>query len=99
MNYWPGTNIQRSKGNAFDWRNHETGFDVAAFRKQAKSAPAAETAFGTVGGTIHGMGRLMDIKPRALIHVSRAKSRADSVLAPKPALAKHVSKAKQLNRN
>lgn len=89
----------RSKGNAFDWRNHETGFDVAAFRKQAKSAPAPETAFGTVGGTIHGMGRLMDVKPRTLIHVSRAKSRADSVLAPKPALAKHVSKAKQMNRN
>lgn len=99
MNYWPGTNIVRSKGNAFDWRNHETGFDVAAFRKQAKSAPAPETAFGTVGGTIHGMGRLMDVKPRTLIHVSRAKSRADSVLAPKPALAKHVSKAKQMNRN
>ena len=96
MNYWPGTNIQRSQGNAFDWRNHSTGFDVAAFRKPVKSAPAPETAFGTVGGTIHGMGRLMDIKPRTLIHVSRAKSMADSVLAPKPALAKHVSKAKAM---
>ena len=35
MNYWPGTNIPRSRGNAFDWRNYKTGFDVAAFRKQA----------------------------------------------------------------
>lgn len=76
MNYWPGTNIPRSTGNAFDWRHHETGFDLDSFRKQAKSAPAPETAFGTVGGTIHGMGRLMDVKPRTLIHVSKAKSRA-----------------------
>jgi len=98
MNYWPGTNIPRSRGNAFDWRNYKTGFDVAAFRKQAKSAPAPETAFGTVGGTIHGMGRLMDVKPRVLIHVSRAKSRADSVLAPKPALKAHVSKAQAMKR-
>lgn len=21
MKYWPGTNIPKSKGNAFDWRN------------------------------------------------------------------------------
>ena len=95
MNYWPGTNIPRSRGNAFDWRNYKTGFDVAAFRKQAKSAPAPETAFGTVGGTIHGMGRLMDVKPRTLIHVSRA----GKVLAAKPALAKHVSKAKPMKRD
>lgn len=72
MNYWPGTNIPRSRGNAFDWRHHRTGFDLDSFRKPVKSAPAQETAFGTAGGTIHGMGRLIDIKPRPLVHVSRA---------------------------
>jgi hypothetical protein len=96
MNYWPGTNIPRSRGNAFDWRNYKTGFDVAAFRKQ-NASPAADTAFGMKGGTIPGMG-LMDVKPRPLVHVSKAKSRAESVLAPKPALAKHVSTAKAMKR-
>ncbi len=98
MNYWPGTNIPRSRGNAFDWRHHRTGFDLDSFRKPVKSAPAQETAFGTAGGTIHGMGRLIDIKPRPLVHVSKAKSRAESVLVPKPALAKHVSTAKAMKR-
>ena len=94
MTYWPGTNIPRSQNNAFDWRNHKTGFDVAAFRKQNASS-ASDTAFGMKGGTTPGMG-LMDVKPRTLVHVSRAKIRAESVLAAKPALAKHVSKAKPM---
>ncbi len=93
MNYWPGTNIPRSRGNAFDWRNYKTGFDVAAFRKQ-NASPAADTAFGMKGGTIPGMG-LMDVKPRPLIHVRRA----GKVLAAKPAPAKHVSKAKPMKRD
>ena len=33
MNFWPGTNIRKSRGNAFDWRD---GISVIANDKEIK---------------------------------------------------------------
>lgn len=72
----------RSQGNAFDWRNHATGFDIAAFRKPASSKPANKGGFGVDEGRIYGLS-----------------SKADKLLAAKPALKKHISGAQPMRHN
>lgn len=39
MNYWPGTNIVKSRGNAFDWRK---GFSVVANDKSIRATNNAK---------------------------------------------------------
>lgn len=47
MNYWPGTKIVKSKGNAFDWRKGEDSIASAKeFTKSLKSTQA-NTGNGT----------------------------------------------------
>ncbi len=90
MNYWPGTNIPRSLGNAFDWRNYKTGFDVAAFRK---GIPGAKTSIEQKPSPQQQLAAQLQRERHG-----GAYSKADKLLAAKPALKAHVSKAQAMKR-
>lgn len=81
--FWPGTGVARSTGNAFDWRGRPSALadsDRAYYHPpRADKTLRGPKAFGNAaGGTIVGLSdksdrRLMEIQPRPLVHVSRAK--------------------------
>ena len=82
-NFWPGTGIPVSRGNAFDWRGRPSALadsDRAYYHPpRHDKTRRGKKAFGdAVGGTIVGLSgkadrRLMDIEPRPMVHVSRAR--------------------------
>ena len=73
--FWPGTAIHKSTGNAFDWRGRPSSIAESdpTYYRPRKPAKAPVTGFAANGGTIAGMGpAFIDIKPRPLVHVSKA---------------------------
>ena len=81
--YWPGTAIPKSRNNAFNWRGEPSSLadqDRAYYHPpRHDKALRGKKAFGdSSGGTIVGLSnkadcRLVDIVPKALEHVSRAR--------------------------
>lgn len=46
MSYWPGTNIKKSKNNAFDWKNQ---ISLAQDKDWKDSAQKAKNAIANAG--------------------------------------------------
>lgn len=59
MQYWPGTNIPKSKGNAFDWRNS------ASKIVQTKEFRMSQTTTLQMAGKGSEPGRTFTIYSRA----------------------------------
>lgn len=47
MNYWPGTKIIKSQGNAFDWRNTGSHITQSTEWKQSAASKTAMAGKGT----------------------------------------------------
>lgn len=47
MNYWPGTKIIKSQGNAFDWRNMRSQITTTKSFKVSQNATVANAVAGT----------------------------------------------------
>lgn len=47
MKYWPGTNIPKSKGNAFDWRSATSNFTNTKEFKMSQASTIQMAGKGT----------------------------------------------------
>lgn len=69
MSYWPGTNIPKSRGNAFDWRNFKRPPIASTWNSGYRASESREKVGGT---SISLRGSLENTDPRYFHVFTRA---------------------------